>query len=394
MPQALGSAHPNSVTVILNGLDEIPLNYRRLRYGRKASKNFRVVVLRTRIAEMATAATQGRRLARRRSHRGTRHPSPSEGAWSCPLRARQGSYPRCVTVPHGRHPSARELGRRTSRSRNHNLCTLAAGRQRVTLLPLLMAGRARAQGGRGEGDEDARVDGDQFGDALAPGEPGPDQLVGVAAVGFGAGRADGGAAVPARGVDHPVRQGVGVEGGQDLAGRGVHVSDRAVQADRPDASSRPRQPRTASESSRRGRPGRAAPRAERDQAVTQLPWRPVLSESPRYRREVRHFPLIAASLTGQAAGLRCAAHTVAPADRGDAAAWRQVCPADSITAHAECHQPVQCDSPSTGAPPTQGDGSPSGSRSGGADASGRGCVTRAAVLCRHPPRMTTRRGRL
>ena len=38
MPQALGSAHPNSVTVILNGLDEIPLSYGRLRYGRSASK--------------------------------------------------------------------------------------------------------------------------------------------------------------------------------------------------------------------------------------------------------------------------------------------------------------------------------------------------------------------
>ncbi len=256
---------------------------------------------------------------------------------ACPT----GQLPAVCHGPSRGTSKARELGRRTSRSRNHNLCTLAAGTATGDLAALAQGpGVHGPEGRRGEGDEHARVDGDRFGDALAPGEPGPDRLVGVAAVGFGAGRADGGAAVPARRVDHPVRQGVGVEGGQDLAGQGSTVGPcRASGSAR--RILRPRQRRTASESSRRGRPGRAAPRAERDQAVTQLPWRPVLSESPRYRRKVRHFPSIAASLTGQAARRRCAAHTVAPADRGDAAAWRQVCPADSITAHAECHQPVQ-----------------------------------------------------
>ena len=77
--------------------------------------------------------------------------------------------------------------------------------------------------------------GHRVGDAFAAGQPGADQLVGVAPVGLGAGRADGGAAVPARGVDHPVRQGVGVEGAEDLAGGGVEVADGAAQADGADA---------------------------------------------------------------------------------------------------------------------------------------------------------------
>jgi len=48
--------------------------------------------------------------------------------------------------------------------------------------------------GRGQGDEDAGVLGDGGGDALAAGEPGADELVGVGAVDLGAGRAAGGAA--------------------------------------------------------------------------------------------------------------------------------------------------------------------------------------------------------
>ena len=98
------------------------------------------------------------------------------------------------------------------------------------------AGVHGAEGGGGEGREHARVDGDGFGDALASGEPGADELVGVGAVGLGAGRADRGAAVSARQVDHLVRVVVGVEGGEDLSGRGVDVADGAAEPDRADAS--------------------------------------------------------------------------------------------------------------------------------------------------------------
>ena len=58
----------------------------------------------------------------------------------------------------------------------------------------LAAGVDRAERRRGERDKDARVVGDGGGDALAPGEPGADELVGVGAVDLGAGRAAGGAA--------------------------------------------------------------------------------------------------------------------------------------------------------------------------------------------------------
>ncbi len=96
----------------------------------------------------------------------------------------------------------------------------------------LAAGVHGAEGGGGEGGEHARVRGDGVGDAFAAGQPGADELVGVAAVGLGAGRADRGAAVPARDVEHLVGQGVGVEGADDLAGSGVEVADGAVQPDR------------------------------------------------------------------------------------------------------------------------------------------------------------------
>jgi hypothetical protein len=58
----------------------------------------------------------------------------------------------------------------------------------------LAAGVDRAERRRGQGDEDARVVRDSGGDALAAGEPGADELVGVSAVDLGAGRAAGGAA--------------------------------------------------------------------------------------------------------------------------------------------------------------------------------------------------------
>src|SRR5690606_13492185 len=82
----------------------------------------------------------------------------------------------------------------------------------------------RAEAGGGEGGEDARVRGDLFGCALAAAQSGGDQVEGVAAVGLGAGRAPGGAAVVA--ADEKLTGGqVGrvevVQDAADLAGRGV-----------------------------------------------------------------------------------------------------------------------------------------------------------------------------
>ena len=86
--------------------------------------------------------------------------------------------------------------------------------------------------GRGsERDEQGRVGGDGGGDTLAADEPGADELVGVAAVGFGAAGAGGGAAVAARLVDHPVRHADRGDSAQELAGRGVDVADVATQTD-------------------------------------------------------------------------------------------------------------------------------------------------------------------
>jgi hypothetical protein len=62
------------------------------------------------------------------------------------------------------------------------------------------------EGRGGGGDEHTRVPCDRRGHALAADEPGLDQLVGVRPVQAGAGRADAGAAIPARRVDHGVRQ--------------------------------------------------------------------------------------------------------------------------------------------------------------------------------------------
>jgi hypothetical protein len=83
----------------------------------------------------------------------------------------------------------------------------------------------RAEAGGGEGGEDARVGSDPFGGALAAAEPGGDQVVGVAAVGLGAGRAPGGAAVVAADEELAGREGGGVQMVQhaaDLPGRPVH----------------------------------------------------------------------------------------------------------------------------------------------------------------------------
>src|SRR5262249_19368286 len=72
---------------------------------------------------------------------------------------------------------------------------------------------------------------------LAAREPGPDELVGIGPVGLRAGRADRGAAVSAGDVDRLVRQVVGIQVPEDLAGRSVDVADGAAQPDWADAPS-------------------------------------------------------------------------------------------------------------------------------------------------------------
>ena len=94
----------------------------------------------------------------------------------------------------------------------------------------------RAEGGGGEGGEHGRVGGDGFGDAFAADQPGADDMVGVAAVGLGAGWAGRGPAVAARFVDHPVGHGFGGVGPEQLPGAGVDDAQVAVEADRVPAS--------------------------------------------------------------------------------------------------------------------------------------------------------------
>ena len=91
----------------------------------------------------------------------------------------------------------------------------------------------RAEGRGGEGGEYERVPGHGLRDALASGQPGADQVEGVAPVGFGATRAGGGPPVAARLVDHVVGQVVSADRAGDLSGRGVHVADGAAQQDGP-----------------------------------------------------------------------------------------------------------------------------------------------------------------
>ena len=91
----------------------------------------------------------------------------------------------------------------------------------------------RAEGRGGEGGEHDRVPGHGLGDALAAGQPGADQVEGVAPVGLSAAGAGGGPPVAARLVDHLVGQVVGADRAGDLAGRGVDVADRAAQQDGP-----------------------------------------------------------------------------------------------------------------------------------------------------------------
>jgi len=75
------------------------------------------------------------------------------------------------------------------------LPVVAARTARQHCLAAHPPGVDRAERGRGEGGEYARVRGDLVGDAFAAGEPGADELAGVALVDLGAGRADSFAAV-------------------------------------------------------------------------------------------------------------------------------------------------------------------------------------------------------
>src|SRR5262249_32373053 len=93
------------------------------------------------------------------------------------------------------------------------------------------AGVNRAEGGGGEGREHARVRDDRRWHALAPGQPGAEQLVGVEPVGHGTRRADRSPAVPARQIDHLVRRVLGIEPGEDLPSFDIDVADGAAQPD-------------------------------------------------------------------------------------------------------------------------------------------------------------------
>ena len=106
------------------------------------------------------------------------------------------------------------------------------GRQASTRPSVLAPGVDRAERRRGQGDEHARVVGDGGGDALAAGQPGADELVGVGAVDLGAGRAAGGAAGLAG--DRQDAAGL-VDGGvavDQFAGAAVDVVDAAAQQNR------------------------------------------------------------------------------------------------------------------------------------------------------------------
>ena len=87
------------------------------------------------------------------------------------------------------------------------------------------------EGGGGKGGEHGRVPCDVRGDAFAAGQPGADELEGIAPVGFRTRRARRGAAVATGFVDHPVRQRRGRGGGGDFPRGGVDVVDLAAEAD-------------------------------------------------------------------------------------------------------------------------------------------------------------------
>jgi hypothetical protein len=97
-------------------------------------------------------------------------------------------------------------------------------------VPVDGAGVHLAEGGSGEGGEDGRVAGDGVGDAFAADQAGADDVVGVAAVGLGAGGADGVAAVAARFVDHLVGHVAGGVGPQQFPGPDVDDTQITVQA--------------------------------------------------------------------------------------------------------------------------------------------------------------------
>jgi hypothetical protein len=95
-----------------------------------------------------------------------------------------------------------------------------------------------AEGGRGERGKHAWMAGHGGGDALAAGQPGADQLVGIGAVDLGAGRTAGGAAGLAGDGQDPaglVSSGVAVD---QFAGGAVDVIDAATQQNRLQAAAR------------------------------------------------------------------------------------------------------------------------------------------------------------
>jgi hypothetical protein len=89
----------------------------------------------------------------------------------------------------------------------------------------------RAEAGGGEGDEQPRMAADGLGDAFAPGQPGPEELVGVGPVDLGARWAAGGPTGAAGFQQHPVRLPGGVEHRVGFAAARVNMVDGADQPD-------------------------------------------------------------------------------------------------------------------------------------------------------------------
>ena len=140
------------------------------------------------------------------------------------VRAHRAAEPGIVLVVAGRAGDVAAV-------RADALAGVAAGTAGQHLAAALAAGVDRAEGRGGEGGEHARVLSDRFGDALAAGQAGADELAGVALVDGRAGRAGRLAAVAARDVQHAARFSVGAVGGGGLAGGQVDGGDAAAQPD-------------------------------------------------------------------------------------------------------------------------------------------------------------------
>ena len=144
------------------------------------------------------------------------------------LRAHRLADPRVVFLVDG---AARETGGRAGRSPRRAWAGSAAARPSGPTPPGVDGSEARS----GQRREHRGMLGDGVRDALAAPQAGGDELVGVAAVGPRAGRADGFTAIAAALQQRLIRLTDGGERGSHLSGRGVDGVDAAAQPDRPAA---------------------------------------------------------------------------------------------------------------------------------------------------------------